>query len=274
MPRSWREHPSRVGSPAGELAAIRAAGYLSIGQVFGSCVFRKLPGIWAYCGFHRARTAADGYRYSPGVDAPRVVGAAASARRVAMQRLLTACADVGGTGVVDVRYTETPRGPEDLGLVEALVSGVAVRDERRQPVGADRLFSCGTGAAEFAALALGGWRPISVVFTAAALLRHDDNQTVDQQQWRGPNVEIEGCSVLDAGIRARVRSSFERQVRETGGDGLLLHDLAVTFGRRGCAGMGNDHHAEAYARGTVIKQVSRRSASTPVSVLPLNRVVR
>jgi len=274
MPRSWREHPSRVGSPAGELAAVRAAGYLSIGQVFGSCVFQKMPSFWAYCGFQRARTAGDGYRYSPGADAPRVVGAAASARRVAMQRLLTACSDVGGTGVVDVRYTETPRGPEDFGIAEALVSGVVVRDDRRPPVGVDRPFSCGMGAAEFAALVLGGWRPVSVVFAAAALLRHDDNQTASQQQRLRPNVEIEGCSVLDAGIRGRVRSSFERQVRETGGDGLLLHDLDVTFGRRGCAGMGNDHHAEAYARGTVIKQVLRRAASAPVSVLPLNRVVR
>ncbi|HEY3631072.1 MAG TPA: hypothetical protein VGL21_09250, partial [Jatrophihabitantaceae bacterium] len=94
MPRSWREYPSRADSPAGELAAVRAAGYLSIGQVFGSCVFQKLPGVWAYCGFSRARTAGDGYQYSPGVDAPRVVGAATSARRVAMQRLLTACSDI------------------------------------------------------------------------------------------------------------------------------------------------------------------------------------
>ena len=246
------ESPSRGtwGSAltAGEFAAIRGAGFEPVGQVFGATVYSSgSAGMYGCPGT------------SPGggslASFGPLVQAMYEARRVAIDRMVGQCAELGGHGVVGVRLTQ---GDFRLGGLEFTAIGTAVRAPGAGPA-APAPFTSDLSGQDFAKLVMAGWVPAGLALGIAVAARHDDRATTRQARWTAGNVEVAGWTGLVSHCRHEARRALDGDVRRLGADGVVIAAMRMRVRARDCpATVGrHDHVVEATLVGTAIAAFSR-----------------
>jgi uncharacterized protein YbjQ (UPF0145 family) len=231
---------------ADEFAAIRGAGFEPVGQVFGATVYSS-----GSAGIYRCPGTPPGggslASFGP------LVQAMYEARRVAIDRMVRQCAELGGHGVVGVRLTQ---GDFRLGGLEFTAIGTAVRAPGAGPCAP---FTSDLSGQDFAKLVMAGWVPAGLALGIAVGARHDDRATTRQTRWTAGNVEVAGWTELVGHCRHEARRALDGDVRELGADGVVIaamrmrvraRDCPVTVGR-------HDHVVEATLVGTAIAAFSR-----------------
>jgi uncharacterized protein YbjQ (UPF0145 family) len=255
-----------------EFAAIRSAGFEPVGQVLGAAVYNigytggyNCPGAWGSWGYGMpARTATQvSSRGGFGSFAP-LVQAMYEARRKALGRMSTECAELGGHGVVGVRLTI---GSFPAGGLEFKAIGTAVRapgvpevsewpgrgGRRRQP------FTSDLSGQDFAKLIMKGWVPAGLVLGISIGSRHDDWLTVGQTRWGSGNAEVTGYTELVNDARHDSRLQLEKDVSRLGAEGVVIADMDIRVRERECPVQEGrrDHIVEATSIGTAIARFDR-----------------
>ena len=267
-PRSGGTWGSSLTS--GEFAAIRAAGFEPVGQVFGAAVFAAGSFTGADCpgtGSSGPRVQVSG-RAGPGSFGP-LVRAMYQARHTALDRMSAECARLGGHGVVGVRLA---RGPFTLGGLEFTAIGTAVRAPGA-PAGPRMPFTSDVSGQDFAKLVTAGWVPAGFALGISVGARHDDRATNRQARWISGNAEIAGWAELVSEARRDARRQLERDVTRLGAEGVVIAAMELRVRSRDCpAAVGRrDHIVEATLTGTAIVRFSAagRPAGVPLAVMSL-----
>ena len=267
-PRSGGTWGSSLTS--GEFAAIRAAGFEPVGQVFGAAVFAAGSFTGADCpgtGSSGPRVQVSG-RAGPGSFGP-LVRAMYQARHTALDRMTAECAALGGHGVVSVRLS---RGPFTLGGLEFTAIGTAVRAPGA-PAGPRMPFTSDVSGQDFAKLVTAGWVPAGFALGISVGARHDDRATNRQARWISGNAEIAGWAELVSEARRDARRQLERDVTRLGAEGVVIAAMELRVRSRDCpAAVGRrDHIVEATLTGTAIVRFSAagRPAGVPLAVMSL-----
>ena len=255
---------------SGEFAAIRAAGFEPVGQVFGAAVFAAGSFTGADCpgtGSSGPRVQVSG-RAGPGSFGP-LVRAMYQARHTALDRMTAECAALGGHGVVSVRLS---RGPFTLGGLEFTAIGTAVRAPGA-PAGPRMPFTSDVSGQDFAKLVTAGWVPAGFALGISVGARHDDRATNRQARWISGNAEIAGWAELVSEARRDARRQLERDVTRLGAEGVVIAAMELRVRSRDCpAAVGRrDHIVEATLTGTAIVRFSAagRPAGVPLAVMSL-----
>ena len=255
---------------SGEFAAIRAAGFEPVGQVFGAAVFAAGSFTGADCpgtGSSGPRVQVSG-RAGPGSFGP-LVRAMYQARHTALDRMTAECAALGGHGVVSVRLS---RGPFTLGGLEFTAIGTAVRAPGA-PAGPRAPFTSDVSGQDFAKLVTAGWVPAGFALGISVGARHDDRATNRQARWISGNAEIAGWAELVSEARRDARRQLERDVTRLGAEGVVIAAMELRVRSRDCpAAVGRrDHIVEATLTGTAIVRFSAagRPAGVPLAVMSL-----
>jgi uncharacterized protein YbjQ (UPF0145 family) len=245
-----------------EFAAIRSAGFEPVGQVFGAAVC----GV-GYTGYSCPGTWGSSREVRPAQPATQVSGRGGlgsfgplvqtmyRARRMAIDRMTTECAELGGHGVVGVRLS---RGSFPLGGHEFMAIGTAVRapgaaHPPRVP------FTSDLSGQDFAKLILKGWMPAGLVLGISIGSRHDDRKTARQTRWRSGNTEVAGWTELVSESRHDARRQLESDVGRLGAEGVVIASMEMRVRERDCpVHVGRrDHIVEATLVGTAIARFSR-----------------
>jgi len=255
---------------SGEFAAIRAAGFEPVGQVFGAAVFAAGSFTGADCpgtGSSGPRVQVSG-RAGPGSFGP-LVRAMYQARHTALDRMTAECAALGGHGVVGVRLS---RGPFTLGGLEFTAIGTAVR-AAGAAAGPPAPFTSDVSGQDFAKLVMAGWVPAGFALGISVGARHDDRATNRQARWISGNAEIAGWAELVSEARRDARRQLERDVTRLGAEGVVIAAMELRVRSRDCpAAVGRrDHIVEATLTGTAIVRFSAagRPAGVPLAVMSL-----
>ena len=247
---------------SGEFAAIRSAGFEPVGQVFGAAVCSvgytgySCPGTWGssrQAGPAPAAAEVSG-RGGPGSFGP-LVQAMYQARHLAIDRMTTECAGLGGSGVVGVRLS---RGSFPLGGHEFKAIGTAVHAPGA--AGRPRVpFTCDLSGQDFAKLIMTGWVPAGLALGISIGSRHDDRRTTRQARWGSGNAEVAGWTELVSESRHDARRQLESDVGRLGGDGVVIASMDMQVRERDCpVQVGrHDHIVEATFVGTAIARFSR-----------------
>ena len=256
---------------SGEFAAIRAAGFEPVGQVFGAAVFAAGSFTGADCpgtGSSGPRVQVSG-RAGPGSFGP-LVRAMYQARHTALDRMTAECARLGGHGVVGVRLA---RGPFTLGGLEFTAIGTAVRASGAV-AGPRAPFTSDVSGQDFAKLVMAGWVPAGFALGISVGARHDDRATTRQARWTSGNAEIAGWTELVGEARRDARRQLERDVTRLGAEGVVIAAMELRVRSRDCpAAVGRrDHIVEATLTGTAIVRFSAggRPAGAPLTVMSLD----
>ena len=263
-----------------EFAAVRSAGFEPVGQVFGAAVYAASSASGTSCpgagGSADTTMAAppDAEAAGPG-DAGSfwpLVQAMYQARDAAIGRMTAQCAAVGGQGVVGIRLS---RGRFALGGLHFTATGTAVRAPgaaAAPPVP----FTSDVSGQDFARLIMAGWVPAGLALGIAIGSRHDDRPTARQvRPWSG-NAEVAGWTGLVNQSRRDARRRLEADVRQLGGEGVVIAGMQMQVRERDCpVAVGRrDHIVEATFTGTAIVRFSpgrHHSAGPAVAVMPLGR---
>jgi uncharacterized protein YbjQ (UPF0145 family) len=263
---------------ADEFTAIRSVGFEPAGQVLGAAVYNigyaggySCPGAWAGYGGYMTP-----YQSVTAVSSSRTLGSFGpmvqtlyQARRSAIGRMMTECADLGGHGVVGVRLTI---GQFPAGGLEFKAIGTAVRAPGA--VALRQGFSSDLTGQDFAKLIMAGWVPAGLVLGISIGARHDDWLTINQTRWGSGNAEVHGYTDLVNHTRHDARTQLERDVARIGADGVVVQDMEVLVRERECPMQEHrrDHIVEATVIGTAIarfaKQGDRRTA--PLAIMSLD----
>jgi len=234
---------------ADEFAAIRGTGFEPVGQVFGAAVYSSASaGMYGCPGTSAAASLAP---FGPLVEAMY------EARRVAIDRMVGQCADLGGHGVVGVRLTH---GDFRLGGLEFTAIGTAVR----APGVADAPpvpFTSDLSGQDFAKLVTAGWVPAGLALGISVGARHDDLATTRQTRWRAGNVEVGGWTELVGRCRHEARRALDDDVRRLGADGVVIAAMRMRVSAKDCPShVGRrDHVVEATFVGTAIAAIAGSS---------------
>jgi uncharacterized protein YbjQ (UPF0145 family) len=246
-----------------EFAAIRSVGFEPVGQVLGAAVYNigytggyGCPGAWAgYGGWatpYRSVTQVSGQGGFGSFGA--LVQTMYEARRTAIGRMISECAELGGHGVVGVSLTI---GGFPAGGLEFKAIGTAVRAPGARPPKAP--FSSDLSGQDFAKLITAGWMPAGLVLGISIGARHDDWLTTGQTRWGAGNAEVTGYTELVNSARHDAREQLERDVAARGGDGVVIADMNLRVRERECPSQqhGRDHIAEVTIIGTAIARFAR-----------------
>jgi uncharacterized protein YbjQ (UPF0145 family) len=199
-----------------------------------------------------------------------LVQAMYQARDAAIGRMTAQCAAAGGQGVVGVRLS---RGQFALGGLQFTAIGTAVR-ARGAPAALRVPFTSDVSGQDFARLIMAGWIPAGLVLGIAIGSRHDDRPTARQARpWSG-NAEVAGWTELVNQSRRDARRRLEADVRQLGGEGVVIAGMQMQVRERDCpmAVGRRDHIVEATFTGTAIARFAparHRQAGPAVAVLPL-----
>ncbi|HEY0717696.1 MAG TPA: heavy metal-binding domain-containing protein, partial [Streptosporangiaceae bacterium] len=197
-----------------EFAALASVGFEPVGQVLGAAVY----------------SAGSDSRYTcPGSFGP-LVQTMDLARRTAVGRMATECAELGGHGVVGVRLT---RGSFPLGGPQCTAIGTAVRARdavQRPPVP----FTAEVSGQGFAKLVVAGWVPAGLVLGVSIRSRHNDRQTSRQMRWGSGNAEVTGWTELVSQSRLDARRQLENDVERLGADGVVIATMEMGVRQRDC----------------------------------------
>lgn len=244
-----------------EFAAIRSAGFEPVGQVMGSAVHHIGWGGYAGCDYGwggRARTSGGGYA---GAYAP-LVRLLYDARRLAIGRLLTECAALGGDGVVGVDLTVDRFRAQDT--LEFVALGTAVR--ALGPVRPARPFGSHLGGQDFAKLLGAGYVPVDLVLGVSIGVKHDDwgvRRAVSSWQ----NQEVQAWTELVRSVRQEARAHLAQDVARTGADGCVLSSSRLSVHVRERGENHRDHIAEADMLGTAVARFTPTAGPPPVGGL-------
>jgi uncharacterized protein YbjQ (UPF0145 family) len=246
-----------------EFAAIRSVGFEPVGQVFGAAVYSAGSASGYTCpgasgpsgdGSPPRRAAQVSGRGGPGSFGP-LVQTMDLARRTAVARMVTECAQLGGHGVVGVRLI---RGSFPLGGPQFTVIGTAVRARGATP-GQPVPFTAEVSGQDFAKLMMTGWVPAGLVLGISIGSRHDDRTTTRQARWGSGNAEVTGWTELVSQSRHDARRQLERDVKRLGADGVVIATMDMRVRQRDCPETPGrrDHIAEATLIGTAIARFAR-----------------
>jgi uncharacterized protein YbjQ (UPF0145 family) len=234
-----------------EFAAIRSAGFEPVGQVFGAAVYSAGPANGYTCPGPAAQVSGRG---GPGSFGP-LVQTMDLARRTAVGRMVTECAELGGHGVVGVRLT---RGSFPLGGPQFIAIGTAVRARGAAP-GQPAPFTAEVSGQDFAKLVTTGWIPAGLVLGISIGSRNDDRQTTRQARWGSGNAEVAGWTELVSQARRDARRQLESDVKRLGADGVVIATMDMKVRPRDCPETvgRHDHIVEATLIGTAIARFAR-----------------
>jgi uncharacterized protein YbjQ (UPF0145 family) len=262
---------------ADEFAAIRGAGFEPVGQVLGAAVYNigfsggyNCPGAWSgfgsYAQAYRSVTQVSG-RGGYGSFGP-LTQAMYDARHLAINRMVTECAELGGHGIVGVSLTI---GSFPAGGLEFKAIGTAVRAPGAPPLG--RPFSSDLSGQDFAKLLASGWVPAGLALGISVGARHDDWLTVGQTRWGAGNAEVVGYTELVNDTRHDARQQLEKDVRRLGGEGVVVQRMDMRVHERECPIQehGKDHIVEATIVGTaLVRFASVAKPPPPLAILSLD----
>lgn len=242
-------------SPMGEVAAVRAAGFEPVGQVFGTTVVllgsgdSSLPGppgfgrCFVRDGGSVAGTPTNADPHNP------LLAALTEARDRALERVLDECAALGGDGIIGMRLRRTEFFAH---TVELTLEGTAVR--ARASTRPAALFTTHVSGQDLARLLDAGWLPFALVFgTALAACHFDDSMFQQTRRGVGPagNREVAGYTRLVNDARHEARRTLENAVRERGGHGAVVHEMTLQFSERECPRQ-FEQHADYVAEATIL----------------------
>lgn len=272
--------------------AIRAVGFVPLGQVMGASVFQiGYTGGWdcgvRYGGYGRYGSGggltngmvgggiAGGTSWAGSAGQVRTVEvtpwqrALVEAQQRAVARMEQETQLLGGDGVVAVRFTEHRVAN---GAVEFLVIGTAVRAAGGRHPGSP--FTCDLSGQDFSRLLHAGYQPTRLLFGVAVLTRHDDWQTrMGNRSWQ--NVELAGYTQLVTDARAAARLSFAREAARVGSTVAVLstHDDRVTEHECALVEGGHDHVMRSTFIGTGVVSATRSPRQPDVPApLPIMRL--
>ena len=262
-----------------EFAAIRSTGFEPAGQVLGAAVYNvgytggfSCPGAWSGFGRYGAPSvgvttvSGDGNFGSFGP----MVATLYEARRAAISRMSTECAELGGHGVVGVSLTI---GAFPTGGLEFKAIGTAVRAPGAAALA--RPFTSDLSGQDFAKLFLDGWMPVGLALGISVGARHDDWLTITQTRWGAGNMEVNGYTDVMTQTRHDAREQLERDVARQGADGVVVSTVTARVRDRDCPAQEGrrDHIVEATLIGTAITRfhASSRAAERPsLAILSLD----
>jgi uncharacterized protein YbjQ (UPF0145 family) len=258
-------------------AAIRSAGFEPVGQVLGAAVYNigfsggyNCPGAWSgfgsYAQAYRSVTQVSG-RGGYGSFGP-LTQAMYDARHLAINRMTTECAELGGHGIVGVSLTI---GSFPAGGLEFKAIGTAVRAPGSPPL--KQPFSSDLSGQDFAKLLSSGWMPAGLALGISVGARHDDWLTVGQTRWGAGNAEVVGYTELVNDTRHDARQQLEKDVRRIGGEGVVVQRMDMRVHERECPIQehGKDHIVEATIVGTaLVRFASVAKPPPPLAILSLD----
>jgi len=270
-----------------EFAAIKSAGFDPVGQVLGAAVYnlgyRGGYGCPSYASFGSYNRFA-GSRwggYQPAVTAVSSSGSGTAyaplvrtlydARRAAIGRMADECAQLGGHGVVGVSLTI---GRFPAGGLEFKAIGTAIRAPGAIPL--RRPFTSDLSGQDFAKLIADGAVPVGLALGISVGARHDDWLTRTQSsRWTSGNTEVTGYTELINATRHDARDQLRRDVRDMGGEGVVIQSMDMQIGEHECPAQegARDHVAEVTILGTAITHCARssRAAEQPrLAILSLD----
>jgi uncharacterized protein YbjQ (UPF0145 family) len=261
-----------------EFAAVGSVGFEPAGQVFGAAVYAAGSAGGSSCPA-ASGAAGGGMPAPPGAQAAGpgdagssglLVEAMYQARDAAIDRMTAQCAALGGHGVVGVRLS---RGRFALGGLEFTAIGTAVRAPGA--AAAPRVpFTSDVSGQDFARLITAGWVPAGLALGIALGSRHDDRATARQARpWAG-NAEMAGWTELVNQSRKDARRRLEADVRQLGGEGVVITGMQMQVRERDCpAAVGRrDHVVEVTFTGTAIVRFSparHRPGGPAMAIMPL-----
>jgi uncharacterized protein YbjQ (UPF0145 family) len=260
-----------------EFAAIRSAGFEPVGQVLGAAVYNigfsggyNCPGAWSgfgsYAQAYRSVTQVSG-RGGYGSFGP-LTQAMYDARHLAINRMVTECAELGGHGIVGVSLNI---GSFPAGGLEFKAIGTAVRAPGSAPL--KQPFSSDLSGQDFAKLLSSGWMPAGLALGISVGARHDDWLTVGQTRWGAGNAEVVGYTELVNDTRHDARQQLEKDVRRLGGEGVVVQRMDMRVHERECPIQehGKDHIVEATIVGTaLVRFASVAKPPPPLAILSLD----
>jgi uncharacterized protein YbjQ (UPF0145 family) len=260
-----------------EFAAIRSAGFEPVGQVLGAAVYNigfsggyNCPGAWSgfgsYAQAYRSVTQVSG-RGGYGSFGP-LTQAMYDARHLAINRMVTECAELGGHGIVGVALNI---GSFPAGGLEFKAIGTAVRAAGSPPLA--RPFSSDLSGQDFAKVISSGWVPAGLALGISVGARHDDWLTVGQTRWGAGNAEVVGYTELVNDTRHDARQQLEKDVRRLGGEGVVVQRMDMRVHERECPIQehGKDHIVEATIVGTaMVRFASVAKPPPPLAILSLD----
>jgi uncharacterized protein YbjQ (UPF0145 family) len=260
-----------------EFAAIRSAGFEPVGQVLGAAVYNigfsggyNCPGAWSgfgsYAQAYRSVTQVSG-RGGYGSFGP-LTQAMYDARHLAINRMITECAELGGHGIVGVSLDI---GSFPAGGLEFKAIGTAVRAPGSAPL--QQPFSSDLSGQDFAKLLSSGWVPAGLALGISVGARHDDWLTVGQTRWGAGNAEVVGYTELVNDTRHDARQQLEKDVRRLGGEGVVVQRMDMRVHERECPIQehGKDHIVEATIVGTaLVRFASVAKPPPPLAILSLD----
>jgi uncharacterized protein YbjQ (UPF0145 family) len=258
-------------------AAIRSAGFEPVGQVLGAAVYNigfsggyNCPGAWSgfgtYAQAYRSVTQVSG-RGGYGSFGP-LTQAMYDARHLAINRMITECAELGGHGIVGVSLTI---GSFPAGGLEFKAIGTAVRAPGSPPL--KQPFSSDLSGQDFAKMLSSGWMPAGLALGISVGARHDDWLTVGQTRWGAGNAEVVGYTELVNDTRHDARQQLEKDVRRLGGEGVVVQRMDMRVHERECPIQehGKDHIVEATIVGTaMVRFASVAKPPPPLAILSLD----
>jgi uncharacterized protein YbjQ (UPF0145 family) len=263
-----------------EFAAIRSAGFDSVGQVLGAAVYNigytggyGCPGGWGGYGYTWGSGRVPGTQVSSrggyGSFGP-LVQAMYEARRKAIGRMVAECAELGGHGVVGVRLSI---GPFPAGGLEFKAIGTAVRAPGAPPL--RQPFTSDLSGQDFAKLVMKGWMPAGLVLGISIGARHDDWLTVGQTRWGSGNAEVTGYTELVNDARHDARTQLKADVKRIGAQGVVVAEMEFRVRERECPAQEGrrDHIVEAINIGTAIVRFnsqSERNGPSPLAIMSLD----
>ena len=266
-----------------EFAAVSSVGFEPVGQVFGAAVYAASAASGSSC--PAASGPADGVLAAPPgaqVAGPGDAGsfwplveAMYQARDAAVGRMTAQCAAAGGQGVVGVRLS---RGQFALGGLQFTAAGTAVRAQGA--AASPRVpFTSDVSGQDFARLIMAGWVPAGLALGISIASRHDDRPTTRQvRPWSG-NAEVAGWTELVNQSRKAARHRLEADVRQLGGEGVVIAGMQMQVRERDCPGAAGrrDHIVEVTFTGTAIARfapATHHHAGPAVTVMPLGPFIR
>lgn len=252
----------------GQFAALRAAGFEPVGQVFGASVLH-IPAAT------RATLPRCTGKGTDLADAPGSTGGLLErgARRVVLERATAECRALGGDGIIGVRLSVVPH---PSGGMQFTAEGTAVRAASR--IRPATPFTTHVSGPDLARLLGAGWMPFCVLFAFAIGSHHDDTGTwVDTRRVVGAegNREVYTYTRLVNDTRRAARDQLAPAVQACGGQGVVTAEMTLRVSERECPRLEHqhDHIAEAGFLGSALAALPKRKQAAPrtLSIMRLNQ---
>lgn len=246
----------------GGFAALRAAGFEPVGDVFGASVLHlgSVKHVQSLCSGGRTDVATDP---ADSLLLRELYGA----RRVVLERAVAECRALGGDGIIGAQLRAVRHPVEGT---QFTVEGTAVRAHGR--VRPPAPFTTHVSIQDFVRLLSAGWLPFAVVVGLGIGSYHDDwGTTVQTRRAVGiaGNQEVDSYTRLVGDVRRVARKQLEAAALRRGGQGAVVDEMTLQIGERECPTWehAHDHTAEVSLLGSALVTLPRRKHDTRRSAL-------